>query len=209
VLWLSANGLLLAGLLLLGGQGGVKVKAAVAGVLIDRAFAAHLEDGLPHKPWPWADMHPIAQLEVPRHDVRRLVLSGASGSSMAFGPGHIDGTSSPDGPGNCVLAGHRDSWFAFLRHLERGDEILLQAPSMNRRYMVEGTLVTSMMDGSILEPTECPQLTLVTCWPFLSLRSSELRYVVICSLVRQWPGTLQSPQVAGIESSESWSLSVD
>jgi sortase A len=189
VLWLSAVGMLVAGLLLLGGQGWLKVKAAVAGVLIDRAFAAHLEDGRPHKPWPWADMHPIAQLEVPRHDVRRLILSGASGSSMAFGPGHIDGTSPPDGPGNCVLAGHRDSWFAFLRHLKRGDEILLKAPSMNRRYRVEGTLVTSMMDGSVLEPTESPQLTLVTCWPFFSLRSSELRYVVLCSLVEEWPRT--------------------
>jgi sortase A len=189
VLWLSAIGLLVAGLLLLGGQGYLKVKAVAAGVLIDRAFASHLEDGRPHKPWPWADTHPIARLEVPRHDVRRLVLSGASGSSMAFGPGHIDGTSPPDGPGNCVLAGHRDSWFAFLRHLERGDEILLQAPSMNRRFLVEEALVTSMMDGSILEPTEYPRLTLVTCWPFLSLRSSELRYVVICSLVEQRPRT--------------------
>jgi sortase A len=169
-------------LFLLGGQGWMQVKARLAGVLIDRAFAAHLEDGLPHKPWPWADMHPIACLEVPRHDVRRLVLSGASGSSMAFGPGHIDGTSPPDGPGNCVLAGHRDSWFAFLKHLEEGDEILLQAASIKRRFTVEETLVTSMVDGSILEPTESPRLTLVTCWPFLSLRSSPLRYVVICSV---------------------------
>lgn len=180
IFWALSIGFLVAGLLLLGGQGWLQVKAALAGVLIDRAFASHLEDGLPHTPWPWADMHPIARLEVPRLGVRRFVLSGASGSSMAFGPGHIDGTSPPNGPGSCVLAGHRDSWFAFLRHIERGDEILLQASSSIRRYVVERTLITSMTDGSVLEPTEFPQLTLVTCWPFLSLRSSELRYVVVC-----------------------------
>jgi sortase A len=178
------------GSLLLGEQGYLKVKARLAEILIGRAFAAHLEDGRPHPPWPWADMHPIARLDVARLGVRRLVLSGASGSSMAFGPGHIDGTSPPGGPGNCVLAGHRDSWFAFLEHLERGDRIVLEGRRGARRYVVEETVVTSVTDASVLEPTDRPRLTLVTCWPFGGLRSGPLRYVVVCSPERGDPQSM-------------------
>ena len=71
-------------------------------------------------------MFPIARLEEPHLGVSRHVLTGGSGSSMAFGQGHLDGTAPPNGMGNGVLVGHRDSWFAFLKHLRVGDEICLQ-----------------------------------------------------------------------------------
>jgi len=104
--------------LLLGRHGYLAAKAVVADRLIDRAFLAHLADGRIHRPWGWADMHPIAVLEVGRLGVRRTVLRGASGESLAFGVGHVDGTAPPNAPGNCVLAGHRDRAFAFLADLK-------------------------------------------------------------------------------------------
>ena len=51
----------------------------------------HLADGEAHPPWRWADTSPIARLEVPRLGVRRVVLAGATGAVLAFGPGHIHG----------------------------------------------------------------------------------------------------------------------
>ena len=154
---LSALVLASAGGGLLAEQAYLTAKARVAEVLIRRAFEAHLLDGAAHRPWGWADMHPVAQLEVPRLGVVRTVLAGASGSSLAFGPGHIDGTAAPNAAGNCALAGHRDGSFAFLRDL----------------------LVSDMRDVDLLRPTEDSRVTLITCYPFHGLRRSDLRYVVV------------------------------
>ncbi|MDX1388265.1 MAG: class GN sortase [Acidobacteriota bacterium] len=165
---------------LLGHDAYLGVKAMVAERLIARAFDDHLLDGLPHRPWSWADWVPIARLDVERLGVRRHVLSGATGSSMAFGVGHIDGTALPNADGNCVLAGHRDSWFRFLERLKRGDRIRVDTVEGDRDWVVESVEVTTAGNTGILEPTPHPRLTLVTCYPFDGLVRSPWRYVVSC-----------------------------
>jgi sortase A len=165
--------------LLLAEQGWIAAKAAVARQLIDRAFAAHLRDGRDHRPWSWADTHPMARLSVPQLGVERTILSGASGASLAFGPGHVDGTARPNAAGNCVVAGHRDSWFAFLEDLRAGDELVLETRDGVRRYRVVTTAVHSMWDGEVSAGTMATRLTLVTCYPFGALTGSDLRYVVV------------------------------
>ena len=164
---------------LLAEQAWLTAKARLAQVLIRRAFADHLRDGARHRPWSWADMHPVAQLEVPRLGLSRTVLAGASGSSLAFGPGHIDGTAPPNATGNCALAGHRDGSFAFLNDLRVDDRLILRTRSESVRYEVQELLVTDMRDVDLLQPTEDPRLTLITCYPFHGLIRSDLRYVVI------------------------------
>ena len=164
--------------LLLGQQAWLAAKASLAGHLIDQAFAAHLVDGKAHPPWSWADTHPVGQLEVPRLGVRRTVLAGASGSSLAFGPGHVDGTAPPNGPGNSVVAGHRDSWFAFLRDLRGGDEVRLQSRGKTLRYVVSEMQVVSMWEFDASATAAEEQLTLITCYPFDGLTTTERRYVV-------------------------------
>ena len=176
---ISALVLALAGGGLLAEQAWLTAKAQLAEVLIRRAFAAHLRDGAPHRPWNWADMHPVAQLEVPRLGVLRTVLSGASGSSLAFGPGHVDGTAAPNAAGNCALAGHRDGSFAFLHDLRMGDHLTLRTRAGSMRYEVRDLLVAEMGDVALLQPTEEPRVTLITCYPFHGLSRSDLRYVVV------------------------------
>ena len=169
-----------AGLALLAGQGYMKAKAALAAVLIDRAWAAHLADGRNHAPWPWADMHPVARLEVPRLGVRRAVLSGASGESLAFGLAHVSGTAPPGGPGNVAIAGHRDTWAAFLRDLRPGDQVWLLTRSGRRRYSVRSLSVLGKERVDVLEPSGDERLTLITCYPFTGLLRSPWRLVVVC-----------------------------
>ncbi len=179
--WSTVSALVLAsaGGGLLAEQACLTAKARLAEVLIRRAFAAHLRDGAPHRPWSWADMHPVAQLEVPRLGVLRTVLAGASGSSLAFGPGHIDGTAAPNTTGNCALAGHRDGSFAFLRDLRMGDSLTLRTHAGSMRYEVRDLLVADMWDVDLLQPTENSRVTLITCYPFHGLSRSQLRYVVV------------------------------
>lgn len=178
VLLASALLLLGAGGVLLARRAGLEAKAILARHLIARAFAGHLRDGRPHRPWSWADTHPIALLTIERLDVRRIVLAGASGTSMAFGVGHIDGTSRPNGPGNCVLAGHRDRELAFLERLRRGDVLRLRTANALRDYIVDGIAVVPRADAWVLGRTVEDRLTLLTCYPFRGLSRSPWRYVV-------------------------------
>ena len=154
-------------------------KAVVARVLIRQAFARHLADGDLHPPWSWADMAPVARLEFPDSDIRRYVLTGATGESLAFDVGHIHGTAYPNRTGNCVLTGHRDGRFAFLKALKPGDPVVVRSFGCTRRYRVDSTSVVSAGDTAVLE-NDGDRLTLVTCWPFDGRTRSHLRYVVSC-----------------------------
>jgi len=70
----------------------IPAKAALAQVLLERAWDRARSGDANAKPWPWADVSPVAVLEVPRLDERSIVLEGASGEAMAFGPGHMSNT---------------------------------------------------------------------------------------------------------------------
>ncbi len=170
---------LAAALALFGEQGYLAIKARLADRLIARAYAAYLEDGQPHPPWSWADTHPIGQLDVPRLGIRRTVLAGASGASLAFGPGHIDGTAAPNTAGNCCVAGHRDTSFAFLGELRIGDVIWLETREARLRYRITERTVRSMWDGVVLRRTRDPRLTLITCWPLDAWAPGPERLVVV------------------------------
>jgi sortase A len=79
--------------LMLCGQGlWIPAKAALAQVLLERAFERSLATGRPVKPWPWADTWPVARISFPRLHRQVIVLDGASGQALAFGPGHMAGT---------------------------------------------------------------------------------------------------------------------
>lgn len=172
--------LFLAGVCLIGNQAWIRAKAVLASILIERAFAAHMEDGGSHPPWSWADTHPIARLSTGDGRISRVVLTGASGGSLAFGPGHVDGTAHPNSSGNCVIAGHRDTWFRFLKDLTPGERLILTSSAGSQSYLVEDISIVNHADTEVLDRTERTQLTLITCYPFDGLLSSEQRYVVVC-----------------------------
>src|SRR5262249_44740945 len=111
------------GLLLLGQGVWIHAKALLAQVLLERAFAATLTSGRTVKPWSWADTWPVARIEVPRLRRSAIVLAGASGQALAFGPGHVERTPEAGEPGTAVYAAHRDTHFAFLAEVRIGDLI--------------------------------------------------------------------------------------
>jgi len=174
----------LLGTLALAEQAWLAAKARLAEVLIDRAFAEHLADGRAHPPWSWADVHPVARLTVPRLGIERVVLSGASGASLAFGLGWVDGTAAPGRAGNVAIAGHRDGSFAFLGDLHPGEEITVETHGAARRFVVRDLRVVSMWDESVLDPTPEDRLTLITCWPLDGVVGSTERLVVLADPAR-------------------------
>lgn len=184
--WIS--GVLVLAAVAVGGQGvWLYAKAQLAQVLLHRAWQRTLEARVgdpPARPWPWADTHPVALLEVPRLDLERIVLDGSSGRTLAFGPGHVNGTPLPGGDGNSVVGGHRDTHLAFLRQLRLGDELVVErADGALRRYRVDRLEVVDRRDVAVMADTGEPRLTLVTCYPFEALvPGGPLRYVVGAAL---------------------------
>jgi len=164
--------------------GWIEVKAHLAQHLVRRAWRAVQAGGETARPWPWADTRPIARLSVPARDVDLVVLAGASGRTLAFGPGHVTGTPLPGTRGNSVIAGHRDTHFGFLRELRRGDAVEVQRrDGATVTYRVTDAGVVDRHSGSVMADAGDTRLTLVTCYPFDSVRTGgPLRYAVTAVL---------------------------
>lgn len=158
--------------------GYLHAKARLAQVLLREAWADSQATGAAHKPWPWADTHPVARLTVPARGIDQIVLAGDAGRTLAFGPGWAESTARPGAHGTAVISGHRDTHFAFLRELERGDEIDLQGVAAQARYRVVDMRVADATNETLAFGEE-DALVLVTCWPFDAIvAGGPLRYVV-------------------------------
>jgi len=161
----------------------IHAKAWLAQRLIAAAWDKAGESCVGVKPWPWADTYPVARIDAPRQRARLMVLSGASGRTLAFGPGHVAGTPLPGENGNSVVSGHRDTHFAFLRELRSGDVLMVQAANGGiARYVVSAAEVVHRKDMRVLLDAGDDRLTLVTCFPFDSpVPGGPLRYVVVAT----------------------------
>jgi len=180
--WLAAivTALALAGLASLAGGGWLYAKAIAGQWLLERAWTK-AQDGHPAPPWPWADTRPVARLIVPSVDGDVLVLEGASGRTLAWGPGHLDASAPLGSGGHAVVSAHRDTHFRFLRDVAVGDEVLVELPDGARRhYRVRRTYVADARTLALPRTTLVPTLTLVTCHPFDALvPGGPGRYVVV------------------------------
>lgn len=158
-------------------------KAELAGILIRRAWNESLQSGKTHAPWPWADTHPIARLRIPRLGYDEIVLEGATGATLAFGPARLMSGAGMGEPGNLVLAGHRTSWFRPLAGIATGDTLQVdwfdsRGGLHSRAYTVSMIRVVSPQDVSLLAATAEDSLTLITCYPFGDGLRSPQRFVV-------------------------------
>jgi sortase A len=164
--------------------GWIHAKALLAQHLISSAWVQARDGGVARRPWPWADMRPVARLALAARGVELVVLDSASPRALAFGPAHVGGTALPGTWGNTVIVAHRDTHFAFLRHVAVGDEIDLEAPGgVRASYRVAEISVVDQRDSRVMEP-DAAQLTLITCYPFDAVMpGTPLRYVVIAERI--------------------------
>jgi len=168
------------------GQGAyIPAKAWLAQELMQRAWLRVGAGEDRAAPWPWADTWPVARLRVESHDVDLIVLAGGSGRTLAFGPGHLGASAMPGETGNMIIAGHRDTHFAFLRDLIPGERISIESfGGAIHVYEVAGLNVVDSRNGSLALDTDEAVLTLVTCYPFDALEpGGPLRYVVTATRV--------------------------
>ena len=149
--------------------------------LIKHAWAQTQDDASRVRPWGWADTWPVARLSVPRLGVDQIVLAGASGRTLAFGPAHMDGTAAPGHNGMAVISGHRDTHFRFLEQLRVGDALIVtdQHGTPHRFRIAETQIVNSETSG-LAADFDSPHLALVTCYPFDAVRpGGPLRFLAL------------------------------
>ena len=179
----GAGGALVVGALCVLTAGWINVKAQAAQLLISAAWQR--ERGSLSRdaaPWPWADTRPIAKLTwgEGRAAPTLMVLEGASGRNLAFGPVHDPASVSPGSVGNSVIEGHRDTHFKILRDARRGDPFTVETvDGLVKRFIVIDVRVVDSNRARILLDADVAQVTLVTCYPFDAVTpGGPLRWVV-------------------------------
>lgn len=179
--WLFA-GLAAAGLWQAASAAIIPAKALIAQILLDRAFDRSLALHRPVKPWPWADMAPVARLSIPRLGVEAVALDSGSGQALAFGPTLLPGTAMPGERGTSVIAAHRDTHFQELGRIREGDVILVEGlDGRATAYRVDGTEVTRWDRFAVSASRSTARLALVTCYPFGAASRGPHRFVVHAS----------------------------
>jgi len=179
VVTLLAYSLVLVGLSQACSGAWIYMKAQLAQALLQRAWAGTLAGQQDVKPWPWADTWPTARLIVPRLGIDQIVLEGAYGRTLAFGPAHVESRSDAREE-TVILTGHRDTHFAFLEHVQPGERFVLQSSNGRfRSYRVGDHRIVDSKSGRIPLDREHPALVLVTCYPFhTAIPGGPLRLVV-------------------------------
>lgn len=172
----------------------ILAKAHVGQALLEVSWKRAQLRGTAPPPWPWADTRPVAKLLAPRQQVERLVLAGANGRTLAWGPGVADGTARPGEPGNAVVTAHRDTHFDFLADVAVGDPLLVERlDGLRVPYRVVATRIADASSLRIPRDVDVPTLTLVTCWPFGAVNpGGTLRYVVVAEATGRPAGTTRA-----------------
>lgn len=192
----AATGLLFVlGVWQAGGGLYIHAKAMLAQVLIKQAWADVQEKGGSMPPWPWADTSPVARLTVPSLDIDQIVLAGGSGRTLAFGPGHMNGTPLPGASGTSVISAHRDTHFSFLKDIKIGDSLQMAGTDRtNLTYKVTDIRVVNSEATGIETGGDGPRLALVTCYPFDTIETGgPLRYVVFAEAAPVETATASHP----------------
>lgn len=136
--------------------------------------------GLPLVRWMEPDPHVIGVIEIPRLGIDALIREGTETRTLRRSVGHVPGTAIPGSPGNAVLAAHRDTLFRGLRHVERGDRILIRRRGDPDPVTYEVTSIRIVGPDSVevMAPNDSAVLTLITCYPFEFVGHADRRFVV-------------------------------
>jgi sortase A len=120
----------------------------------------------------------LGRVKIPRLNMSVMVREGVDTATLLRAVGHIPSTALPGQSGNIALAGHRDTYFRPLEHIQSGDHIQLETRDGNYEYVVESTEVVSPKDVWVLKAANHPTLTLITCFPFHYFGSAPNRFIV-------------------------------
>jgi len=126
-------------------------------------------------------------LIIPKIGVEIPIVPGEDESALDRGAWLMPESSTPDKIGNTILAGHRFKYkppyketFYLLDKLSQGDLVRVIWQGKEYRYRVVSSQIVDPETVEVLEQTETPTITLITCHP---LFSDKQRLIVKAELI--------------------------
>jgi sortase A len=148
---------------------------------------------------------PLGRISIPKIDGKFVFVSGTGEGNLKEGPGHYRDTVLPGQKGPVGIAGHRTTYLAPFRDLDRlrrGDLLILRMPYGVFTYRTEGSLVVPPSDARPLRRVHHERLVLTTCTP---LFSAAKRLVVTGRLVSAVPTrTVRRRQALAASGPRGW-----
>jgi sortase A len=130
---------------------------------------------------------PVGRLLIDRIGLSSVVVEGTDAGDLRAGPGHYPGTPLPGQRGTVGIAGHRTTYGAPFRKIDKvrpGDEIVVVMPYGRFTYRVERTRIVPPTAVWVTQRVKYDRLILSACHP---LYSAAKRIVVFAKLVRSTP----------------------
>lgn len=134
------------------------------------------------QPMPTPGPEHATRIVIPAIDVNHPVVEGDDWETLKRGVGHTPWSANPGKVGNSVMSAHNDIFGEIFRHLnkmELGDEIFVHTSTQVHRYVVKATRIIKPTEVDVMNPTNQPVLTLISCYPYLV---DSHRVVVIAEL---------------------------
>jgi sortase A len=130
---------------------------------------------------------PLGRIAIPRIGVSAVFVEGTAGGDLRNGPGHYPGTPLPGESGTVGIAGHRTTYGAWFRRVDRlrtNDTITLTMPYGRFTYRVERTRIVAPTAVWVTQRVSYDRLILSACHP---LYSAAKRIVVFARLTGAQP----------------------
>jgi sortase A len=127
---------------------------------------------------------PMGRIVMPSIGVDEVFVEGTGAGDLRTGPGHYPETPFPGERGTVAIAGHRTTYGAPFRDvdkLDRGDAIELRMPYGRFLYRVERTRIVEPTETSVIDRVDHDRLVLSACHP---LYSAAQRIIVFARLER-------------------------
>ena len=125
----------------------------------------------------------FGDLTIPALKQTLPIIQGTDEADLNKGVGHFLQSVLPGRDDNCVLSGHRDTFFARLGRLKVGDRVIAQTAAGTFTYRVRLIRIVGKDDRTVIVHTDHAVLTLSTCYPFHFVGSAPKRYIVVADLV--------------------------
>jgi sortase A len=129
-----------------------------------------LVQSLANIPIPTPSPEQAVRLQMPAIAVDAPVVQGDGWEQLKKGIGQHIGTTNPGQKGNLVLSAHDDVFgqiFRNLDHLQEGDKIVVFSSQSAYTYIVRQTQVVEPTQVEVMNQTQEPIVTLISCYPYL------------------------------------------
>jgi sortase A len=129
----------------------------------------------------------VGRIAIDRIGIDFVVVAGTDAASLRSGPGHYPESPLPGGRGTVSIAGHRTTYMAPFRNIDRlraGDEIVMTMPYGRFTYEVERRRIVPPTATWVTNRVSYDRLVLTACHP---VYSAAERLVVFARLTGAEP----------------------